>query len=129
MRYAFLLIFTLLAPLARADIVLVTWTNPTTYSDSTALPASDITRTRVEYGTNTGPVCGFGTRIADVIANGSATSVSTPNLPIGTYAFRAFTTAKGVESVASNVACRSVVQAAPNPPSAVTVTVTITVGP
>ena len=113
---------------ARADIVQLTWVNPTQYANGAALPASSITRTRVEYGTNTGGAgCTFGARIADVVAAGSATSVATPDLAIGSYAFRAYTTASGLESSASVPACKAIVQSPPNPPSGLTVAVTVSV--
>jgi hypothetical protein len=120
-------------PAARADIVQVTWTNPTTYTNGVALPASAITRTRIEVGTNTatGTGCTFGNYIADVIANGAATAASTANLPVGNYAFRAYTTASGLESAASTPACKAIVQPPPNSPTglSVNVTVNVTVSP
>jgi hypothetical protein len=128
MKYLVLL---LLFPLpALADLVNVTWVNPTTYTNGAPLAASAITRTRVEYGTNTVLLgCTFGVRIADAIAIGSATNVTTPDLPIGNYAFRAYTTANGVESAPSSPACKQISQSAPSAPTGVTVTVTINIAP
>lgn len=113
---------------AHADIVQVQWTNPTAYSNNAPLPPAQITRSRVEYGTAAASTaCAFGTRIADTVATGSVTSATTPDLPIGSYAFRVYTTASGVESVASLPACKAIAQSPPNAPTGVTVIVTINV--
>lgn len=109
-----LAILAVLEGIAYAGTVTATWVNPTSYVDGTALVAADISRTRVEYGTCSGTA--FGTRIGDIIATGATTSV-TATLPAGTYCFRAFTTAKGVESASSNLITKVVPQPAPSPPT------------
>jgi hypothetical protein len=127
--FAVLALFAL--PAYAAAPLNVSWTNPTTYSDGSALAASAITKTRVEYGANTasGTGCTFGAKLGEVSTTGSATSIATPSQPVGSYAVRAYTTASGAESVASSPACGVVPQAPPNSPAGVTVTVTITVTP
>lgn len=116
-------IFTLafmVAPLVDAGQLTVTWTNPTQYTDDSAIAAGEITQTRVEYGTcNAGA---FGTRIGEGRASGAVTAITIPNVAPGAYCIRAFTTARGVESLASNVATATVVQPPPRPPTIVTVT-------
>ncbi|MFO1465881.1 MAG: hypothetical protein U1F35_05485 [Steroidobacteraceae bacterium] len=106
---------------AYAGTATVTWTNPAQYTDGTALAAADITQTRVEYGSCSGTT--FGTKAGQQIVAGSATSAAI-TLAAGTYCFRAYTTAKGAESVASNVTSATVAQPAPNPPVLVTVSTT-----
>lgn len=115
-----LAILATLPAIAAAEVVTVLWTNPTSYTDGSALSAASITRTRIEYGTCINATT-FGTRISDVIATGSVTTANTPNLNPGTYCFRAYTTASGLESAPSSVASKVVVQPAPNPPSNVTI--------
>lgn len=104
----------------------VNWTNPTQYTDGSALASTDINQTRIEYGTCTGgsPVL-MGTVLGQFIATGGLQHAASPALAAGTYCARAYTTAKGVESVASSVVSVTLVappQPAPNPPSGVTAT-------
>ena len=107
---------------AFAGAATITWTHPTQYTDGTAIGATDITQTRVEYGTCNGAA--FGTVSGQQIATGTAATLTLNNLAAGTWCFRAYTTAKGAESAASNVASKVVPQAAPNPPTLVTVSTT-----
>lgn len=100
----------------------VTWTNPTAYTDGTALPATDITQTRIEYGTCTSvtpPT--FGVKSGEVISTGNGTTATIKSPTPGTYCIQAKTTAKGVESAPSGVVTKQIVQPAPNPPTAVTI--------
>jgi len=114
-----LLLLTLLFPLvAGAGTLTVTWVNPVTYSDNSALAATDITQTRVEYGTCNGTA--FGTRINQGAVQGTLTTIVFSNLPPATYCVRAYTTAKGVESIASAVSISTITQPPPNPPTLVT---------
>lgn len=99
----------------------VSWTNPTTYTDSSVLNPADITQTRIEYGSCNGSA--FGTKAGEVKATGSVTSTALTLAP-GTYCLRGYTTAKGQESAASNVVKTTVAQPAPNPPVLVTVDMT-----
>jgi len=107
---------------AFAGTATVTWTNPTTYTDGTAIATGDISQTRIEYGSCNGAA--FGTKAGEQTVTGAGTTLTINSLGAGTYCFRGFTTAKGVESAASNVASKAVPQAAPNPPTLVTVATT-----
>lgn len=109
-----LVLLGVLEAVAYAGTVTATWVNPTTYVDGSALLPADISRTRLEYGSCSGTA--FGTRIGDLIVTGSATTL-TATLPPGTYCFRAYTTAKGVESAASNLVTKVMPQPAPSPPT------------
>jgi len=106
---------------ALAAVRTVSWTKATTNVDGSSIPstgAGSIT-TAVEYGTCNGE--NFGTKIADVVANSTGTSVPTPNLTPGTYCFRAkHVNTYGVESDAVVV---KYVEAAPkpNPPTGFTI--------
>jgi hypothetical protein len=112
----------MVAPLVHAGQATVSWQNPTQYTDNTPLAPSDITRTRVEYGSCAG--IAFGTKAGEVLTTGAANSITIPNLVAGTYCFRAYTTAKGQESVASIAGSGIVPQAAPKPPTLTTIDVT-----
>lgn len=101
---------------SQAGPVPVTWTNPTEYVDDSALDASDIAQTRIEYGTCTA-FGGFGDKTGEFVSLGNDTSEVSPNLAPGTYCFRAYTTANGVESAPSNAARAVVEQPAPKPPT------------
>jgi hypothetical protein len=94
--------------------VTLTWLNPVANTDGSALPASQIASTRVEYGTCSGTA--FGTRAGEVLTTGAVTT-ATVDRPVGTHCFRAYTrTLAGAESAPSNVA-QKIILAAPNPPS------------
>lgn len=111
------------AGLAAAADVTATWANPTQYTDGTALNSLDISQTRIEYGTCSGTA--FGVKSGEAVATGSVTSKVLTGLAPGTLCGRAFATAKGVESSASNVAQFTVVQPAPKPPTGLGVTVPV----
>lgn len=119
-KFGFLLLALLASAAASAATVTVTWTNPTQYVDNTTLPASAITRTRIEYGSCSGN--NFGTKAGEFVVTGNAATGTSPNLSPGTYCFRAYTTASGVESDASAVARRTIEQPAPKPPANFTTT-------
>jgi hypothetical protein len=98
----------------------VTWTHPTTRTDGSALPASQIGSTKVEWGTCQGS--SFGTAAGNASAAGAATSLVVPNLPAGTYCFRAATIdTGGLQSGWSAVVSKVVPVAPPNPPTLVTI--------
>lgn len=96
-----------------------TWTNPTNYTDGSALPVTDITQTRIEYGTcaGSGNSLTLVTVLGQFLGSGGSTTATSAALAPGTYCLRAFTTAKGVESGPTNIVQGSVPQPAPNPPS------------
>lgn len=114
-----LLVFFLLSS-AIAGEATVSWTNPTTRTDGTALPSSQIGSTRVEWGTCSGSA--FGSALGNQSATGTATSTIINNLAPGTYCFRAATVdAAGLQSGWSNIASKVVPVAPPSPPVIVTV--------
>lgn len=114
-----ILLGVLVAGVAFAGSATATWTNPTQYTDGAALAPADIQQTRLEYGTCVGTA--FGVKAGEVIVTGSTTTATVQNLAAGTWCFRAYSKAKGVESAASAVASKVVPQAAPQPPVLVTV--------
>lgn len=96
----------------------VTWTNPTSYSDGSALAPADIASTTIEYSNGST----FGTVAGQVVVTGAATTGIAPDPAAGaSRCYRARTTviaAKGGQtSVPSNVACRTAAFPAPNPPT------------
>ena len=102
--------------------VTVDWDNPTTYNDGTPMPASAITRTRIEYGT-CGPNGTFGVKAGEFTATGAATTATSPNLAPGTWCFRAYTSSAGGEGPVSNVASKVVPQPVPSAPTIRTIAV------
>ena len=88
----------------------------TQYEDGTAMPVTDITQTRYEYGSCSAPGV-FGTKAGEFVTTGNGTTGSKSGVPAGTYCLRAYTTAKGVESVASNVTTSVIDQSPPKPPT------------
>lgn len=110
----------LLAGSAFAGEATVTWTNPTTRTDGSALTASQIGSTKIEWGTCQGS--SFGAAAGSASAVGAATSLVVPSLPAGTDCFRVATIdAAGLQSDWSAVASKVVPVAPPNPPVIVTV--------
>lgn len=99
-----------LAGYAHAADRTVSWTNPTQYVDGTPLPASEIERTTVVWGSSASQLT------QSKVVTGSVNS-TVIDLPVGTHFVAAKTTAKGVESGLSNVAQITIAQPAPNPPS------------
>lgn len=100
----------------------VTWTNPASYTDGSALVAADIASTTIEWS-NTSP---FGTVAGSQVVNGSASTATAPDPAAGaTRCYRAKTTviaAKGGQtSVPSNVSCKTAAFPAPNPPTLIDV--------
>jgi len=115
MRAAIALVLLALAPAATAATVTVDWTNPAFNTDGTPLAASSITRTRIEYGTCAGAA--FGTKAGEFVTAGAVITATSPNLAAGTYCFRAFTTAGGVESDPTGAVQAVVAPPKPNPPA------------
>jgi len=108
---------------AEADDLTVNWTQPTTNTNGTAIPASgpgSIASNRVEWGTCSGTA--FGTRAGERVVTPAATSTVVTGLAPGTWCARVFATnTYGNESSASAVATRVIPAPTPNPPTAVTV--------
>ncbi len=96
----------------------VSWTNPTTNTDGSAIPttgAGSLTGTRVEWGTCSGGA--FGTRAGELTAPAGATTAQIANVAPGTWCVRAFSrNTYGSESAASGVASKVVPVPVPNPP-------------
>ncbi len=105
------------APAVAATLT-VSWTNPVTNTDGSAIPASgagSLTGTRAQYGTCSGTA--FGTMIAEQVVAAPATSASWSSVGPGTYCARGFArNTYGAESVASNVASRVIPVPVPEPP-------------
>lgn len=112
---AVLVLSMLLSGIASAAERTVSWTNPTQYTDGTALPASAIQRTTVVWGSNPDQL------IHTAVVNGSATS-TVIDFPVGTHFVAARTTAGNTDSALSNIAQITIAPPAPNPPSNLTVT-------
>lgn len=112
----------------------LSWRLPTTYTDGSPLAASDITRIRVTCAfTPTGATASQACAAwSDPTIAGNATS-ATGSLTVpasgGTACFYFYATAGGVESAASNGACKPFSPVAPNPPTNVSVVVTVIISP
>jgi hypothetical protein len=123
MKALLVIALSLIALPAFAGTATVTWTNPTSYSDASALVPADIASSTVEYGTCNGAA--FGTKAGQVVTAGAATSAVVNNLTPGAWCFRVSTTvtaAKGGQtSDFSAVATKSVAFPKPNPPSIIDV--------
>lgn len=105
---------------AFAGEAVVSWTNPTTRTDGSALTA--IGSTKVEWGTCSGSA--FGTTQGSQSTTGAATTITITGLPAGSVCFRAATVdTAGLQSGWSNIASKVVPVAPPNPPVIVTVSV------
>jgi len=110
LELAAVLVLSLLTTVVVAAERTVTWLNPTQYTDGSALPASDIERTTIVWGSSAQQLTN------SKVVNGSATS-TVIDFPVGTHYVAAKTTAKGTESGLSNVAQVTIAQPAPNAPS------------
>jgi hypothetical protein len=97
------------ASVAQAAVRTVSWTHPTTNTDGSALPLSQITRTVVVWGTSSSAMTN------SKIVTGTATS-TTIDLAPGTWYVGAKTTANGTDSAVSNVVQVVIPQPTPNPP-------------
>ena len=107
---------------AATPAAVATWVAPTAYTDSTALPASQIAQYTVSYGTTAG---GPYTNSVNVLpVNGVVpTTVTITGLTVGTWYFVVTATAtNGVTSANSNEASKTIVTvAAPNAPTILTI--------
>lgn len=92
----------------------VTWTNPTSNTDGSPLPAEQITRTTVVWGSSAEALT------ESQVVNGSLTT-ATIDLAPGSWFVAARTTANGQDSGLSNIAQVEILPPAPNPPSNLTV--------
>jgi hypothetical protein len=99
----------LAAGVSHAAVRTVSWVHPTTNTDGSALPLTQITGTVIVWGASSTAMTN-----SKVIA-GTATS-TTIDLSPGTWFVGAKTTANGNTSVVSNIAQVVVPQPTPNPP-------------
>ena len=110
----------------QADTINVSWTNPTTNTDGSAIPASgagSLTGTRVQYGSCSGTA--FGTMAAEQVAAAPATTASFTGVGPGTYCVRAFArNTYSKESVSSVVVPKVILEPVPGPPTITTVATT-----
>lgn len=95
---------------AQAAVRTFTWVHPTTNSDGTALPVSQITRTTLVWGTSATAMTN------SKVVTGTATT-TTLDLAPGTWHVAAKTTANGRDSDASNIVQLTIEQPVPNPPT------------
>lgn len=113
---AFLLIG-VLCGIARAADATLNWTQPTSRTDGTALPLTEIRETQIDYApctaVNTFPATPTGTRVV----TGSSSGAIITGLTYGTWCFRARTVdTTGAASVNTGTVYR-VYLAPPNPPT------------
>lgn len=105
---------TLVVTLAVAEPRTVSWQLPTTNTNGSALPASQITRTTIYWGASQ-------TAMTNSRAVTGAATSTTIDLAPGTYFIGAKVTANGNESAMSNVQTVTIAQPTPNPPTGLTV--------
>lgn len=121
-RYLLPLALLALAGVASAATVTTSWTNPTTNTDGSAIPATgagSLTQARIEYGTCNGAL--FGVKAGEVVRPMPVTT-ATLNLQPGTTCVRVkVTNTYANESAASNVATRVIDAPTPSPPTNLTV--------
>lgn len=113
------------SPPADAGTLTVTWTNPTTNTDGSAIPAAQgqpeaLQAWRIEYGTCAAGGS-FGTKAGEFTrqraTGGAELTTVTQNIPPGNLCVRVFVAnSAGAESDASNVAAKVVDPAKPRPP-------------
>ena len=116
-KYVMTLILLLASSAAMAGQAVATWTTPTTYTDMSALPASQIASYNVYYGTTSG---GPYTNVVNISGANNSTTIA--NLAVGTWYFVAtVVSTNGLESAYSNQASKVILSSAK--PSAVTITV------
>ena len=121
-RYMLVIVLALLTTTVAADPVTASWTNATQNTNGT--PFTDLTGTRAEWGTCTGTA--FGTMSGFAVAQGAATSLTTPNLAAGTWCFRAAHQATGGrQSAWSATVVHVVLPSIPNPPTGLTTVSTV----
>jgi len=132
MRYltriaAFLLTFSLTFAVLAGEASL-TWVNPTTNTDNTGIPATcpagqtqcgKLTFTRMEYGSCSGTA--FGTKVGEIMVPAPGQAAIVNNLVPQMFCFRAFARNDYTnESIASNVALKTIVAPTPKPPTGLT---------
>lgn len=100
----------LLPGMAFATLVTVSWTNPTQYTDGTAMPGTDIGSTTVQYGScSSSSPLSVATVAGTFTAQGGTTHAQSPDLPAGTYCFQAITNSLSAGSSVPSVAASAVI--------------------
>lgn len=107
---------------ASADTVSITWTNPATNTDASAVPASgtgSLQSWRFEYGTCSSPNV-FGTKVGEFTrtraVGGAALTTTTNNFDPGQTCLRGYVSnTYGSESAVSNVVTKTVTAPTPGP--------------
>ena len=109
-------------PAGAADVK-VSWTNPTQYSDGTALALDNIKDTRVQYGTcTTATTPTFGTLTGEKYVPGPEATMTFTGVAAGTYCFRAQTTdLQSRVSSWSVVVSKPIVEIKPKAPTSVVI--------
>lgn len=120
---------------AHAEALVYTWINPTQYAGGAQMAAGDLKGTKLEVGTCTGTTAAptFGVKLAtggDYTTTGTATTLTTIDLPAGTYCARNAALGGSPNEPAtysdwSNVA-RRVVGRKPAPPTGLSVKTDLT---
>jgi hypothetical protein len=100
----------LVAGVSQAAVRTFTWVHPTTNSDGSALPLSQITRTTLVWGASETAMT------SSKVVTGNATT-TTLDLAPGTWYVAAKVTANGNDSPNSNVVQLVIAQPVPNPPT------------
>jgi hypothetical protein len=113
------------SPPTEAATITATWTNPTTNTDGSEIPATQgqpeaLQTWRIEYGTCVSGA--FGVKAGEFIrtrtTGGPALTTATNNVPTGLTCVRVFVAnVAGNESAPSNVASRVVAPSTPSPPT------------
>lgn len=108
----------------------VTWTNPVTYTDGSALASSAISGSKLvcTFTPTTGAATACALSASSVSGNAQTITTALTYPAIGGSAcFSVITTAGGVDSAPSvTPACKTFTPLQPNPPTGVTVTVVLT---
>lgn len=108
------------AALSIAAVLNFSWTNATTNTDGSAIPATgagSLTETRITYGTCNAAKTAVVTVLGTVTAPAPGTTIPTPNLAPGIYCgFGQHVNTFGVLSDPSGVASKEIIAPKPNPP-------------
>jgi len=118
------LLLLLVSGVAFGATTTVTWQNATNRVDGSALAPSEIANTKVRWGTCDAGGDGYGTTIGTGTAQGAANSLTTPDLPAGTYCYQAAHVTVGGATSAWSTTVQKVVtgpESPPQPPLIVTV--------
>lgn len=122
--------FFTLPVLAATGSTVITWTAPTSYTDNSPLPASAITAYVIDCTlTPTGGVAAPCVFTPASFLGSAVTGTVSVTYPAqgGRACFSLRTSVSGTLSAASNVTCKDFAALTPNPPTNVTITISVTV--